>query len=205
MPEGLDNLLLFDAVSVRTVVDPLSPLNAAGAPQAFSVRLTDRQGNSAVLPVRVDEPALRFPKGELGELFFDIPLFTGRAPLLPVRIPLSWFEGVNLASIAEVALVFDQTDSGTLFLADLELVRSPVASRETLDDPPSAELIAAAEAGDVEAQRQLANLYRPTEVLGVQYGNLEQAVFWYRKACEAGYANAQVDFFLVCTRPRRPA
>ena len=192
---GVDNLLLFDAVSVRAAIDPLSPLNAAGAPQAFSVRLTDRQGNSAIVPVRADEPALRFPEGELGELFFDDPLFSGRAPLLPVRIPLSQFEGVNLASIAEVALVFDQTDSGSLFLADVELVRSPVSSQGTLSEPPSAELIAAAEAGDVEAMRQLANLYRPTEALGVQYGNLEQAVFWYRKACEAGYANAQVDFY----------
>ncbi len=192
---GVDNLLLFDAVSVRAAIDPLSPLNAAGAPQAFSVRLTDRQGNSALVPVRADEPALRFPEGELGELFFDDPLFSGRAPLLPVRIPLSQFEGVNLASIAEVALVFDQTESGSLFLADVELARSPVGSQETLSNPPSPELIAAAEAGDVEAMRQLANLYRPTEALGVQYGNLEQAVFWYRKACEAGYANAQVDFY----------
>lgn len=195
LPPGVDNLLLFDALSMRVAVDPLSPLNAAGAAQAFSVRLSDRQGNHAVVPVRAGEPALRFPEGELGDEFFDIPLFTGRAPLLPVRMPLSRFEGVNLAAIAEVALVFDQTDSGTLFLADVELACASVAAQETLGDPPSAELIAAAEAGDVEAQRQLANLYRPTEVLGVQYGNLAQAVFWYRKACAAGYANAQVDFY----------
>ena len=195
LPPGVDNLLLFDAVSVRTAVDPLSPLNPDGASQAFSVQLTDRQGNSAVVPVRADEPALRFPQGELGELFFDIPLFTGRAPLLPVRFPLAAFEGVNLASIAEVALLFDQTDSGTLFLADVELARSPIGQQETLSAPPSAELIAAAEAGDVEAMRQLANLYAPTEALGVHYGNLEQAVFWYRQACAAGYANAQVDFY----------
>ena len=195
LPPGVDNLLLFDAVSVRTAVDPLSPLNAPGASQAFSVRLTDRQGNSAVVPVRADEPALRFPQGELGELFFDIPLFTGRAPLLPVRFPLAAFEGVNLASIAEVALLFDQTNSGTLFLADVELVRSPIGQQETLDAPPSPELIAAAEAGDVEAMRQLANTYAPTEALGVRYGNLERAVFWYRQACAAGYANAQVDFY----------
>lgn len=192
---GVDNLLLFDTVSVRAAIDPLSSLNAAGESQSFSVRLTDRQGNNAVVPVRADEPALRFPEGELGELFFDVPLFTGRAPLLPVRIPLSHFDGVNLASIAEVALVFDQTDSGTLFLADVELARSPIGSQETLSNPPSAELIAAAEAGDVEAMRQLANLYRPTEALGVRYGNLERAVFWYRQACAAGYANAQVDFY----------
>jgi dienelactone hydrolase len=196
LPPGLDNLTLFDALSVRVAVEPLSPLNIAGVPQAFSVRLRDRQGNHVEVPVRTDEPALRFPVGELGDEFLDTPLFTGRVPLFPVRMPLSEFAGVNLASIAEVAIVFDQTDRGTLFLADVELVRSPIAGRTTLDDPPSAELVEAAEAGDVEAQRQLANLYRPTEVMGVQYGNLEAAVNWYRKSCENGYANGQVDFFL---------
>jgi TPR repeat protein len=114
---------------------------------------------------------------------------------MPVRVPISAFTGVNLASVAEVALIFDQTASGSLFLADVELVRAPVSPRPTLSDPPSAELIAAAEAGDVEAMRQLANLYRPTDALGVQYGNLEQAIFWYRQACAAGYAVAQVDFY----------
>jgi tetratricopeptide (TPR) repeat protein len=112
-----------------------------------------------------------------------------------VRVPISAFSGVNLASIAEVALVFDQTASGTLFVADVELVRAPVSPRPTLSDPPSPELIAAAEAGDVEAMRQLANLYAPTDALGVRYGNLERAVFWHRQACAAGYANAQVDFY----------
>ncbi|MFZ1769599.1 MAG: hypothetical protein WAU00_10400, partial [Caldilinea sp.] len=139
--------------------------------------------------------ALRFPPGLVQEDDGLGQFFTGRMPLLPVRAPLSAFEGVNLADIVEVALLFDQTASGTLFLADVELVRAPVSSQETLSEPPSAELIAAAETGDVEAMRQLANLYRPTEALGVQYGNLEQSVYWFRQACAAGYANAQVDFY----------
>ncbi len=192
---GVDNLLIFDAVSVRAVLDPLSPLNPAGAPQAFSIRLTDRTGATASVAVRADEPALRYPAGEAEPDEFFGALFTGRLPLLPVRVPLSAFTDVNFASIAEVAIVFDQTASGSLFLADVELVRSPISAQDTLSAPPSSELIAAAEAGDVEAMRQLANLYKPTEALGVQYGNLEQAVFWYRQACAAGYAVAQVDFY----------
>lgn len=195
LPIGLDNLLIFDAISVRTGVDPLSPLNPAGAPQAFSIQVTDRSGASASVAVSPDEPALRYPAGDVQSDDNFGALFTGRLPLMPVRVPISAFEGVNLASIAEVALIFDQTDSGALFIADVELVRAPVSPRPTLSDPPSAELIAAAEAGDVEAMRQLANLYRPTEVMGVQYGNLEQAVFWYRQACAAGYAPAQFDFY----------
>jgi TPR repeat protein len=69
-------------------------------------------------------------------------------------------------------------------------------ARETLGEPPSAEKLAAAAAGDVEAQRQIANAYRPTEALGIPFGNTEKAVYWYRKACAAGYANAQVDFYV---------
>ena len=137
MPVGVDNLLFFDAVSVRAAVDPLAPLNAAAAPQAFAIRLTDRAGNVSLVPVRADEPALRYPAGatEPDEIFGE--LFTGRVPLLPVRVPISAFTGVNLARIAEVALVFDQTANGALFLADVELVRAPVAQQATLSNPPS--------------------------------------------------------------------
>jgi hypothetical protein len=195
LPVGVDNLLIFDAFSVRVALDPLSPLNPAGAPQAFSVQVTDRSGATARVAVRADEPALRYPAGETQADSFFGEVFTGRLPLMPVRVPISAFTGVNLASVAEVALIFDQTESGSLFMADVELVRAPVSPRPTLSEPPSAELIAAAEAGDVEAMRQLANLYRPTDALGVQYGNLEQAIFWYRQACAAGYAVAQADFY----------
>jgi hypothetical protein len=39
-----------------------------------------------------------------------------------VRIPLAEFATVDLTHITEIALVFDQSDTGSLFLADLELV-----------------------------------------------------------------------------------
>ena len=114
---------------------------------------------------------------------------------MTVRVPLRAFQGVDLTAITEIALLFDQTPTGTLFLGDLAVERAPIGAQTTLDAPPSPELVAAAEAGDVEAMRQLANLYRPTEALGVRYGDVAQAVEWYRRACAAGYANAQVDFY----------
>ena len=49
--------------------------------------------------------------------------FTGIVPLTTIRLALSDFAGVDLANISEVALVFDRTPSGTLFLGDLEWVR----------------------------------------------------------------------------------
>jgi hypothetical protein len=195
LPPGVGLLNFFDAISLRAAVDPMSPRNAQGATQGITIRLTDGSGNTASVATRADEPALQFPQGMVIDEDGGNAFFTGRAPLTTIRVPLADFAGVNLMDIVEVALVFDRTPSGTLWLADVALVRSPIGAQETLDAPPSAELIAAAEAGDVEAMRQLANVYRPKEVMGVHYGNLERAVFWYRQACAAGYANAQVDFY----------
>ncbi len=195
LPKGVGLLNFFDAISIRAAVDPLSPLNQAGKAQGLSVQLTDGAGNTATLPTRPDEPALQFPDGNtLDDSMFG-PIFIGLAPLITLRFPMQDFKGVNLMDITEVAVLFDGAPTGTLFLGDVELVRSHIGRQETLDAPPSAEKIAAAEAGDVEAMRQLANVYRPAEAMGVQYGNLAQAVFWYRQACAAGYANAQVDFY----------
>jgi hypothetical protein len=39
-----------------------------------------------------------------------------------IRFPLTAFASIDLGNVAEVALVFDQTDSGRLFVADLEFV-----------------------------------------------------------------------------------
>jgi hypothetical protein len=40
-----------------------------------------------------------------------------------VRIPLEDFTGVDLANTAEIALLFDQSPGGALFLADLALLK----------------------------------------------------------------------------------
>ena len=46
-----------------------------------------------------------------------------------IRVSLADFAGVNLADVTEIALLFDRTASGNLFLGDLELVR-PAANDE---------------------------------------------------------------------------
>jgi hypothetical protein len=73
---------------------------------------------------RADEPALRFPDGyEEENDTFDGGMFTGRVPLISIRIPLSGFAGVNFSEISEIVLLFDQTASGSLFMSDIEFVR----------------------------------------------------------------------------------
>ncbi len=122
IPAGKGDLSRAAAITLRAAVDPLSKLNRAGQGQGFSIRLTDGQGKTAAYATRPDEPALRWPAGEVvgDDLFGD--RFTGRLPLTTVRIPMSELQGVDKADIREVALVFDGPSTGSLFLADVEWV-----------------------------------------------------------------------------------
>lgn len=126
LPEEAGDLRDYTTISLRTAVDPLSPLNETGQPQAFSLQLTDRAGATAVVSTRPDEPALVFPPGEVEEDSIFGELFSGRAPMTTIRWQLSDFAGVDLSQIAEIALLFDQTESGSLFMGDVEFVaRNP--------------------------------------------------------------------------------
>jgi hypothetical protein len=49
-------------------------------------------------------------------------LFTAPIPLTTVRMPLSQFSDVNLKNIQKIALIFDKTTRGSLFVADIELI-----------------------------------------------------------------------------------
>lgn len=123
LPEGKGDLSGYTTLVLRAAVDPLSPLNPAGEPQTFSVQLTDRAGNSATAQTKNGEPALAFPPGNAEEDAFFGHLFTGTVPLTDVRWQLSEFAGIDLSDIAQITLLFDQTPSGALFVADLQWVR----------------------------------------------------------------------------------
>lgn len=123
LPPGAGDLRRYWAISLRAAVDPLSSLNRAGTAQRFTVQLTDRSGMTATVVTRPAEPALGFPQGLAEEnSFFEGGLFTGRVPMTTIRLQLSDFAGVDLSNVGEVALVFDQSSSGALFMGDLEWV-----------------------------------------------------------------------------------
>jgi hypothetical protein len=123
LPDASD-LSRFSSIGLRAALDPLSPLNKAGANQTFTIQLIDQQGNTASVHTRADEPALQFPEGNKEESdIFEGGWFTGRVPMTSIRMPLSDFTEVNLAAIQEIALLFDQSPSGSLFISDIEIVR----------------------------------------------------------------------------------
>ena len=124
LPEAAGDLSDFTTISLRTAVDPTSPLNEPDTTQGFSVQLTDNAGKTAVVQTRPTEPALIFPMGSVEEDdFFEGGLFTGRVPMTTVRLLLSDFDGVDLTQIKEMALLFDQTPTGSLFMGDIEVAK----------------------------------------------------------------------------------
>ena len=87
LPDGAGDLSGYTTLSLRAAVDPASPLNASGQPQAFSVQVTDRAGNRAAVTTRPDEPALAFPPGEMqGVSATETGFFTGIVPLTTIRL-----------------------------------------------------------------------------------------------------------------------
>jgi len=125
IPQGQGDLSQAAAISLRAAIDPISDLNPAGKGQAFTVLLTDGAGKTAAVHTRPDEPALQFPIGKVEtDQGIEGGLFSGRVPLTTVRLPVQDFAGVNLSDIREMALVFDQTPTGSIFIGDVEAVRS---------------------------------------------------------------------------------
>jgi dienelactone hydrolase len=124
IPQGQGDLSQAAAISLRAAIDPISALNPAGKGQAFTVLLTDGTGKTAAVHTRSDEPALQFPIGEVEtDQGIEGGLFSGRVPLTTIRLPVQDFKGIDLSDIREMALVFDQTPSGSLFMGDVEVVR----------------------------------------------------------------------------------
>ncbi len=102
----------------------MSPLNASGSYQGLSVQLTDSTGATATVQTRPDGTSSGLSPGNVEEDdFFEGGLFTGRVPMTTIRLLLSDFVGVDLTQISEVALLFDQTPSGSLFMGDIEMVK----------------------------------------------------------------------------------
>lgn len=123
LPNAAANLSGYASISLRVAVDPLAANNAAGAPQAFALQLTDGSGATATVAAPADAPELAFPQGEVrGDDFFEGGAFSAVVPLTTLRLPLRDFAGVNLTDVRELALLFDATPSGTLFVADVEFV-----------------------------------------------------------------------------------
>jgi hypothetical protein len=112
LPDAADDVSDFFALQFRISVTFPDIRNPVGQPSDFTVRLTDRAGNSATTLAGSWAPELFYPPG-------PTPNFNTRALLNTVRIPLAAFAGVDLNDVASVRFEFDQRPSGHYMVTDL--------------------------------------------------------------------------------------
>lgn len=114
----------YNALTLYVAVDSPNDLNPKGKDQSFTVTLSDASGATQSILIPKGTSALAWHEGDILDIEqFDgvIRMWDGLMPLGGLRIPLALFDEIDLASVSEIALVFDQTNSGAVMLSGIYL------------------------------------------------------------------------------------
>ena len=121
------DLSAYSALSLFIAVDSSDELNPKGEAQSFAVSLMDANGTKQSVLIPKGTSALAYHDGRLVEIEeFDGSATTywdGYMPLGELRIPLSYFNGINLSKVTELLIELDQTDSGAVMLSGIYLAK----------------------------------------------------------------------------------
>lgn len=113
-----------NALSIHLVLDSASALNRTDEALQFTIILRDTEGNAASVVTAAGQNILscypgRLVKTQLTDSILEY--WQPATPLSTLNIPLSLFEGVNLTAIKSIELLFDQNDSGSIFIGGIEV------------------------------------------------------------------------------------
>ena len=113
-----------NALSIHLVLDSASALNRTNEALQFTIILRDTEGNAASVVTAAGQNILscypgRLVKTQLTDSILEY--WQPATPLGTLNIPLSLFEGVNLTAIKSIELLFDQNDSGSIFIGGIEV------------------------------------------------------------------------------------
>jgi len=121
------DLSAYSALSLFVAVDSSDDLNPKGEDQSFTVSLMDKSGRKQSVLVPRGTSALAYHDGRIVEIKeFDGTItryWDGYMPLGELRIPLSYFDGVNLSIVTELLIELNQTDAGAVMLSGIYLVK----------------------------------------------------------------------------------
>jgi len=113
-----------NALSIHIVPDSASALNQTGEVLRFTIMLRDTNGTTASVVTAAGQNVLSCYPGALGKTELTdatMEYWHPSTPLGTLNIPLTLFEGINLAAIESVELLFDQTGSGAIFIDAIEV------------------------------------------------------------------------------------
>jgi len=117
----------YSALSLFVAVDSSDALNAKGEAQSFTVSLIDAIGAKRSVLIPKETSALAYHDGRIAEIKeFDGTItryWDGYMPLGELRIPLSYFDDINLSKVMELIIELNQTDTGAVMLSGIYLVK----------------------------------------------------------------------------------
>lgn len=112
----------YQALSIYIAVDSSHDITPAGEDQSLTIVLTDGAGTEKHLLIPVGTSALTYHHGAL-QIFeeFDMEEWSGYMPLGELRLPLRYFDTLDLTNIATISILFDQTSAGVVMLSNMYL------------------------------------------------------------------------------------
>lgn len=117
-----DNFSEYTSLSLYVAVNSSINLNKKGDPQSFTLTLKDTSGNSQSVIIPKGTPSLLYHKGHiLNNGVFDF--WEGFIPLADLRIPFTYFKGINLSEITDITINFNKTESGAIMLSGIYLLK----------------------------------------------------------------------------------
>ena len=119
LPAGYRDVSSYRALQFRAFVDFTDSRNPFRDPQDLSIELEDGAGVTEKVTVSDHSSSLVYPPSVQDHAAVPSYLPIPRAVLNTVRVPLSAFTQVHLTDIRYIRLVFDQTSSGAINIADL--------------------------------------------------------------------------------------
>ena len=114
------NFANHQALSLYVAIDSSNARNPEGQNQAFTVTLTDNTGATRSVTIPRGAAPLTWHPGEV-EAWFGEYTWVGHMPLADLRIPLTYFAGLNLSAITGLTITFDQTPAGAVMLSGIYL------------------------------------------------------------------------------------
>ena len=121
-PLLMEDLSEGDAISLFVAMDSSDERNARYDEQSFTVVLTDSHGAQQSVLIPYGTSALLVHPGELEDAYEWGPFWIGWTPLGELRIPLGYFDEVDLSAVTQLTIRFDQTNVGAVMLAGGYLV-----------------------------------------------------------------------------------
>ena len=106
------------------VIDYSDKLNEKGMSQCFSIEIKDKLGNISKVVLPKNLVILEYSEGNLDSIEIqgkNYEFWSTTTPIGSLRLPLNKFTDIDLKNVDTISLIFDQTNSGSIFIDSIEL------------------------------------------------------------------------------------